>query len=94
MTAPPSPRHPLQELRNQMIGCFFKSLTVRSEAVVAVARDALASVIAQSKLQKELLQSSLRPILLNLADYRKLSVPLLQVRGGAGGVGVGGGKES
>ena len=29
------------------------------------------------KLQKELLQSSLRPILLNLADYRKLSVPLL-----------------
>jgi len=47
--------------------------------VVAVARDALASVIQQSKLQKELLQSSLRPILLNLADYRKLSVPLLQV---------------
>jgi len=69
---------PHVELRNQMIGCFFKSLTVRSEAVVAVARDALASVIAQSKLQKELLQSSLRPILLNLADYRKLSVPLLQ----------------
>ena len=45
--------------------------------VVAVARDALANVINMQKLQKELLQSSLRPILLNLADYRKLSVPLL-----------------
>jgi hypothetical protein len=62
-----------------MIGCFFKCLTVRSDAVVGVARDALASVIAASKLQKELLQASLRPILLNLADYRKLSVPLLKV---------------
>lgn len=48
-----------------------------------MARDALASVILQSKLQKELLQSSLRPILLNLADYRKLSVPLLQARAGS-----------
>ena len=38
----------------------------------------LAQVIAQQKLPKELLQSSLRPVLLNLADYRKLSVPLLQ----------------
>ena len=46
--------------------------------VVVVAREALAHVINTQKLQKELLQSSLRPILLNLADYRKLSVPLLQ----------------
>jgi transformation/transcription domain-associated protein len=66
------------KLRNRMISCFFKSLTVRSEEVVSVAKHALASVIAMQKLQKELLQSSLRPILLNLADYRKLSVPLLQ----------------
>ena len=43
-----------------------------------MAREALAHVINTQKLQKELLQSSLRPILLNLADYRKLSVPLLQ----------------
>ena len=73
-----SPPH--AELRGRMIACFFKSLTVRSDEVVAVARDALAYVIdaMKEKLQKELLQSSLRPILLNLADYRKLSVPLLQ----------------
>lgn len=61
-----------------MIACFFKSLTVRWDEVVDVARDALSKVIAKQKLQKELLQSCLRPILLNLADYRKLSVPLLQ----------------
>ena len=70
------PRH--AELRNKIISGFFKCLTVRHEEVVEVSRDALAYVIAQQKLQKELLQSSLRPILLNLADYRKLSVPLLQ----------------
>ena len=70
---------PHSELRGRMIACFFKSLTVRSDEVVAVARDALAYVIdaMKEKLQKELLQTSLRPILLNLADYRKLSVPLL-----------------
>ena len=71
---------PHNELRGRMIACFFKSLTVRSDDVVAVARNALAYLIddMKEKLQKELLQSSLRPILLNLADYRKLSVPLLQ----------------
>ena len=66
------------ELRNRMISCFFKSLTARAEEVVEVSQAALCKAIAQQKLQKELLQSSLRPILLNLADYRKLSVPLLQ----------------
>jgi len=66
------------ELRNQMIACFFKSLTVRWDEVVSVASEALSHVINTQKLQKELLQSSLRPILLNLADYRKLTVHLLQ----------------
>ena len=35
-------------------------------------------VITQQKLPKELLQSSLRPILVNLANYKNLSMPLLQ----------------
>ena len=65
-------------LRNRVISCFFKSLTMRSDEIVSVSRDALANVITMQKLQKELLQTSLRPILLNLADYHKLSVPLLQ----------------
>ena len=70
-----APEH--TELRNKMIAAFFRCLTVKSQHVVDVARDALAKVVSEQKLQKELLQSSLRPILLNLADYRKLSVPLL-----------------
>ena len=35
-------------------------------------------VIREQKLPKELLQSSLRPILVNLATFKNLSMPLLQ----------------
>lgn len=35
-------------------------------------------VIQQQKMPKELLQSSLRPILVNLAHYKNLTMPLLQ----------------
>jgi transformation/transcription domain-associated protein len=66
------------DLRNAVIGVFFKALTLRSKEIVAAAKKGLASVISQHRLPKELLQQSLRPILLNLADHRKLSVPLLQ----------------
>jgi hypothetical protein len=37
-----------------------------------------AQVIQQQKMPKELLQSSLRPILVNLAHYKNLTMPLLQ----------------
>lgn len=67
-----------QEFRNRVIGVFFKALTLRSKEIVNVAKKGLHQVILQQKLPKELLQTSLRPVLLNLADYRKLSVPLLQ----------------
>jgi transformation/transcription domain-associated protein len=70
------PEH--QEFRNRIIGVFFKALTLRSKEIVNVAKAGLTQVVSQQKLPKELLQSSLRPVLLNLADYRKLSVPLLQ----------------
>jgi transformation/transcription domain-associated protein len=45
---------------------------------VAVAKTGLAQVITQHKLAKELLQSSLRPVLLNLQSHNKLTVSLLQ----------------
>ncbi|KAL6045043.1 putative transformation/transcription domain-associated protein [Balamuthia mandrillaris] len=70
------PEH--QEFRNSIISVFFKTLTLRSKEVVAVSKKGLSHVIVQHKLPKELLQSSLRPVLLNLADHRKLSVPLLK----------------
>ena len=50
------PRH--SDLRNKIISGFFKCLTVRHEEVVEVSRDALAYVIAQQKLQKELLHET------------------------------------
>ncbi|CAI9763537.1 unnamed protein product [Fraxinus pennsylvanica] len=66
------------ELRNKIISMFFKSLTSRTSEIVAVAKEGLRQVIQQQRMPKELLQSSLRPILVNLAHTKNLSMPLLQ----------------
>ncbi|KAK8653078.1 hypothetical protein V6N13_127093 [Hibiscus sabdariffa] len=66
------------ELRAKIIAMFFKSLTCRTPEIVAVAKEGLRQVINQQKMPKELLQSSLRPILVNLAHTKNLSMPLLQ----------------
>ncbi|KAE9606640.1 putative transcription-associated protein [Lupinus albus] len=65
------------ELRAKIISMFFKSLTCRTPEIVAVAKEGLRQVINQ-RMPKELLQSSLRPILVNLAHTKNLSMPLLQ----------------
>ncbi|KAI4314757.1 hypothetical protein L6164_027634 [Bauhinia variegata] len=65
------------ELRAKIISMFFKSLTCRTPEIVAVAKEGLRQVINQ-RIPKELLQSSLRPILVNLAHTKNLSMPLLQ----------------
>ncbi|KAL6959953.1 non-specific serine,threonine protein kinase [Sarracenia purpurea var. burkii] len=66
------------ELRAKIISMFFKSLTSRTPEIVAVAKEGLRQVIQQQRMPKELLQSSLRPILVNLAHTKNLSMPLLQ----------------
>ncbi|KAG5224365.1 FAT domain-containing family protein [Salix suchowensis] len=66
------------ELRAKIISMFFKSLTCRTPEIVAVAKEGLRQVINQQRMPKELLQSSLRPILVNLAHTKNLSMPLLQ----------------
>ncbi|KAJ8545743.1 hypothetical protein K7X08_018326 [Anisodus acutangulus] len=66
------------ELRSKIISMFFKSLTSRNSEIVAVAKEGLRQVIQQQRMPKELLQSSLRPILVNLAHTKNLSMPLLQ----------------
>ncbi|XVE82488.1 hypothetical protein DITRI_Ditri16bG0008800 [Diplodiscus trichospermus] len=66
------------ELRAKIITMFFKSLTCRMPEIVAVAKEGLRQVIIQHRMPKELLQSSLRPILVNLAHTKNLSMPLLQ----------------
>ena len=67
----------LAQLRQRIITMFFKSLTSRSPEVVDIAKEGLKRVIQQQSLSKELLQSSLRPILVNLAHYKNLTIPLL-----------------
>lgn len=71
-----TPNH--AEIRSRIIAMFFKSLTCRTPEIVAVAKEGLRQVIQQQKMPKDLLQSSLRPILVNLAHTRSLTMPLLQ----------------
>ncbi|KAJ6378431.1 hypothetical protein OIU78_028637 [Salix suchowensis] len=66
------------ELRAKIISMFFKSLTCQTPEIVAVSKEGLRQVISQQRMPKELLQSSLRPILVNLAHTKNLSMPLLQ----------------
>jgi transformation/transcription domain-associated protein len=77
LKTPPPGQEQLAQLRQRIITMFFKSLTSRSAEVVNIAKEGLKRVIQQQSLSKELLQSSLRPILVNLAHYKNLTMPLL-----------------
>jgi hypothetical protein len=70
----------LGNLRNAYISIFVQSLISRSQEVSLAAERGLEAMINQRKektLPKDLLQYCLRPVLLNLADHCKLSLPLL-----------------
>ncbi|MCJ1310684.1 hypothetical protein MMC25_004350 [Agyrium rufum] len=70
---------PENNIRHRIISVFFKSLYSKSPEVIEAANVALKVVlIPNHKLPKELLQNGLRPILMNLQDPRKLSVPSLE----------------
>ncbi|KAG8079526.1 hypothetical protein GUJ93_ZPchr0007g3092 [Zizania palustris] len=71
-----APNH--SDLRAKIISMFFKSLTCRTTEIVNVAKEGLRQVVQQQRMPKDLLQSSLRPILVNLAHTRSLTMPLLQ----------------
>ncbi|KAL0563573.1 transcription-associated protein 1, partial [Marasmius crinis-equi] len=67
------------QTRQRVTGVYFKSLYSPSQDVKDVAHEGLRMVLLhQSKLPKELLQTGLRPILMNLADPKRLSVPGLE----------------
>ncbi|KAJ2606540.1 transcription-associated protein 1 [Coemansia sp. RSA 1722] len=64
--------------RARIISVFFKSLYHKSVEVVDAANDGLKQVLLQQqKLPRDLLQTGLRPILLNLSDYKRLTVASL-----------------
>lgn len=65
--------------RARIIAVFFKSLYSKSSEVVEMAYKGLSQVLQhQHKLPKDLLQAGLRPILVNLSDYKKLTVQGLE----------------
>lgn len=64
--------------KHRTIQVFFKSLYSKSPEVVDAANSGLQVVLsANNKLPKDLLQSGLRPILMNLQDPKKLTVETL-----------------
>lgn len=69
----------LSPIRQRIITVYFKHVYSPSPEIVDVAHDGLRDVIQQqNKLPKEVLQSGLRPILVNLADAKRLSVSGLE----------------
>lgn len=65
--------------RSRIIAVFFKSLYSKASEVVEVAYKGLKQVLSQNqKLPKDLLQAGLRPILMNLSDHKRLTVPGLE----------------
>lgn len=67
------------QTKGKIIAVFFKTLYSRSSKVVDAAHKGLAAVLSQNaKLPKDLLQNGLRPILVNLSDHKRLTVPGLE----------------
>ncbi|WWC98567.1 hypothetical protein V866_005459 [Kwoniella sp. B9012] len=65
----------LAQLRSRIIQVYFKHVYSTNPEIVDVAHDGLREVLhQQNKLPKDVLQQGLRPILVNLADAKRLSV--------------------
>ncbi|KAI5780891.1 hypothetical protein EDC01DRAFT_259729 [Geopyxis carbonaria] len=65
--------------RGRIISVFFKSLYYKSPEVIEAANAGLKGVLQQTnKLPRDLLQSGLRPILMNLSDPKRLNVAGLE----------------
>lgn len=69
----------MHQIRNHVVSAFFKSLYSKSPEIVTVARKGLELVILhQQKLPKDLLQHGLRPVLINLAEAKRLTLSGLE----------------
>lgn len=67
-----------EALRVRIVGIFLKLLTGRHKQIITFARRGIEVLQTQFNLTKEMLHGTLRPILLNLADFRHLSEPLME----------------
>ena len=69
----------MHQIRNHIVSAFFKSLYSKAPEIVAVARKGLELVtLHQQKLPKDLLQHGLRPVLINLAEAKRLTLSGLE----------------
>ncbi|GAB1218167.1 hypothetical protein ATERTT37_007420 [Aspergillus terreus] len=76
MSFPEFANTPQNTSRARIISVFFKSLYSRVPEVIEAANAGLRDVLTQTnKLPKDLLQNGLRPILMNLQDPKRLTVP-------------------
>ena len=66
------------DMFRRIIMIFFKCLQSRDKKLVETARKGLKQAITHHPKPKETLQRSLRPILANLSDYKKLTLPYLE----------------
>ncbi|KAI9001012.1 atypical/PIKK/TRRAP protein kinase [Trametes punicea] len=67
------------QTRQRVTTVYFKSLYSPNPEIKEVAHEGLRMVLThQARLPKELLQTGLRPILMNLADPKRLSIPGLE----------------
>lgn len=71
-----APKH--NTMRTKILQVYFKLLYSKSAPVVEAAYDCLKLPVQQGKLPKDLLQSGLRPVLVNLGDHKRLTVDSLQ----------------
>ena len=65
-------------MRNKAVHMLFKQLISADKGVVDLAQAGLSAVLRHQRMPKQLLQTSLRPILVQLAHYRQLQLPLLK----------------
>lgn len=66
-------------VRIRILSVFFKTLCSSSIRIIEAAYKGLSKVLSNNtKLPKELLQNGLRPMLMNLSDYKKLTVSGLE----------------
>ncbi|TIC01039.1 hypothetical protein E3Q17_01964 [Wallemia mellicola] len=63
------------QARMRIISVYFKSLYARNSELHGVAHEGIKQVLVQSgKVPKELLQTALKPILINLSDTRRINI--------------------
>ncbi|AGO14186.1 AaceriAER393Cp [[Ashbya] aceris (nom. inval.)] len=66
-------------IRIRILAVFFKTMLKTSPEIIEATYQGLKEVLSEnSKLPKELLQNGLKPMLMNLSDHQKLTVPGLE----------------